>query len=64
VFRGTGTSRISIQQSNRHTTGGNTTKSGTRDEAEGKMHQVKGEIKEIAGKVQGKMGQIKKIVGK
>jgi len=26
-------------------------KSGTRDEAEGKMHQVKGKIKEIAGKV-------------
>jgi uncharacterized protein YjbJ (UPF0337 family) len=26
-------------------------KSGTRDEAEGKWHQVKGKIKEIAGKV-------------
>jgi len=26
-------------------------KSSTRDEAEGKMHQVKGKIKEIAGKV-------------
>lgn len=26
-------------------------KSGTRDEAEGKLHQVKGKIKEIAGKV-------------
>jgi len=29
----------------------NMMKSGTRDEAEGKMHQVKGKIKEIAGKV-------------
>jgi uncharacterized protein YjbJ (UPF0337 family) len=26
-------------------------KSSTRDEAEGKLHQVKGKIKEIAGKV-------------
>ncbi|MDH3358263.1 MAG: CsbD family protein [Desulfobacteraceae bacterium] len=26
-------------------------KSSTRDDAEGKMHQVKGKIKEIAGKV-------------
>jgi uncharacterized protein YjbJ (UPF0337 family) len=26
-------------------------KSGTRDEAEGKLHQVKGKIKEIAGKL-------------
>jgi len=64
VFRGTETGRISIQQSNRHTTGGNITKSGTREEAEGKMHQVKGEIKEIAGKVQEKIGQIKKVVDK
>jgi uncharacterized protein YjbJ (UPF0337 family) len=29
----------------------NTMKSGTRDEAEGKWHQVKGKVKEIAGKV-------------
>jgi len=29
----------------------NTMKSGTRDETEGKFHQVKGKIKEIAGKV-------------
>jgi uncharacterized protein YjbJ (UPF0337 family) len=28
-----------------------TMKSGTRDEAEGKWHQVKGKIKEVAGKV-------------
>lgn len=28
-----------------------TVKSGTRDEAEGKWHQVKGKIKEIVGKV-------------
>jgi uncharacterized protein YjbJ (UPF0337 family) len=29
----------------------NTMKSGTRDEAEGKWHEVKGKIKEIVGKV-------------
>ena len=29
----------------------NTMKSGTRDEAEGKWHKVKGKIKEIAGKL-------------
>jgi uncharacterized protein YjbJ (UPF0337 family) len=29
----------------------NTMKSSTQDNAEGKMHQVKGKIKEIAGKV-------------
>ena len=29
-------------------------KSGTRDEAEGKWHQVKGKVKEIAGKAVGK----------
>jgi uncharacterized protein YjbJ (UPF0337 family) len=29
----------------------NIMKSSTRDEAEGKLHQVKGKIKEIAGKV-------------
>jgi uncharacterized protein YjbJ (UPF0337 family) len=29
----------------------NAMKSGTRDEAEGKWHQVKGKVKEIAGKV-------------
>jgi len=29
----------------------NIMKSGTRDEAEGKLHKVKGKIKEIAGKV-------------
>jgi uncharacterized protein YjbJ (UPF0337 family) len=29
----------------------NTMKSGTRDEAEGKWHKVKGKIKEIAGEV-------------
>jgi hypothetical protein len=27
----------------------NTMKSGTRDEAEGKWHQIKGKVKEIAG---------------
>jgi uncharacterized protein YjbJ (UPF0337 family) len=31
-------------------------KSGARDEAEGKWHQVKGKFKEIAGKVQDKVG--------
>jgi uncharacterized protein YjbJ (UPF0337 family) len=38
-------------QSNRKPVGGNTMKSSTRDNAEGKMHQVKGKIKEIAGQV-------------
>jgi uncharacterized protein YjbJ (UPF0337 family) len=38
-------------QSTRKSTGGDTMKSGTRDEAEGKLHKVKGKIKETAGKV-------------
>ena len=51
-------------------------KSGMRDEAEGKWHQVKGKVKEIAGdlsgapnlkaenKKEGRAGEIKKVVGK
>ena len=38
-------------QSTHKLLGGNTMKSSTRDEAEGKWHKVKGKIKEIAGKV-------------
>ena len=34
-------------------TGGNTMKSSTKDNAEGKMHQMKGKIKEVAGKITG-----------
>jgi len=37
--------------SSRKPIGGNTMKSSTQDEAEGKWHKVKGKIKEIAGKV-------------
>jgi uncharacterized protein YjbJ (UPF0337 family) len=44
-------------------------KSGTRDEAEGKWHQVKGKVKEIAGKAVGKRdleaeGQAENVDGK
>jgi uncharacterized protein YjbJ (UPF0337 family) len=31
--------------------GGNTMKSSTEDNAEGKMHQMRGKIKEVAGKI-------------
>jgi uncharacterized protein YjbJ (UPF0337 family) len=52
-----------------------TMKSGTRDEAEGKWHQLKGKIKEIAGKVgfnpdleaegkkENKTGQVQEKIG-
>ncbi len=52
-----------------------TMKSGTRDEAEGKWHQVKGKVKEVTGKVimspdleaegkeEGKMGKVQEKVG-
>jgi uncharacterized protein YjbJ (UPF0337 family) len=33
--------------------GGHTMKSSTKDNAEGKMHQMKGKIKEVAGKITG-----------
>jgi len=51
----------------------NTMKSGTRDEAEGKWHQVKGKVKEVTGKVitspdleaegkeESKMGKVQEI---
>jgi uncharacterized protein YjbJ (UPF0337 family) len=47
----------------------NIMKSSTRDEAEGKLHQVKGKIKEIAGKVSMNLdleaeGQDEILVGK
>jgi uncharacterized protein YjbJ (UPF0337 family) len=47
----------------------NTMKSGTRDEAEGKWHKMKGKIKEIAGKLSGDPkleteGTNEKIAGK
>jgi uncharacterized protein YjbJ (UPF0337 family) len=38
-------------QSNRNPVKGNTMKSSTKDNAEGKTHKVKGKIKEIAGQV-------------
>jgi len=38
-------------QSKRKPIGENIMKSGTRDEAEGKWHKVKGKLKEIAGNV-------------
>ena len=44
-------------------------KSGTRDQAEGTFHQIKGNVKEIAGKLTGKPkleadGNIEKNAGK
>jgi len=62
-------------RSNRNSTGRHTMKSSTQDNAEGKLHKVKGKIKEIAGKVsmnpdleaegkeEGKTGNVQEKIG-
>jgi len=47
----TGMTRANIPSVQPKSNRRNIMKSGTRDDAEGKLHQVKGKIKEIAGKV-------------
>jgi uncharacterized protein YjbJ (UPF0337 family) len=47
----TGLTETDVSTSKTNSDRRNAMKSGTRDDAEGKMHQVKGKIKEIAGKV-------------
>jgi uncharacterized protein YjbJ (UPF0337 family) len=47
----TGGTRADVRSTKQISERSITMKSGTRDETEGKWHQVKGKIKEIAGKV-------------